>query len=339
MSTILDIQTEELHEALRPLSKLFPKGSKTVPIGLHVEDGELTVVCQQGLVYQAILDAGNTVAVAHATILYFDITSLLTGDVDSMTHICFEVNHVKVYNEVFSIVLQHGYSVVDKVTYINNSMNRIAQDMYLNGIKSLAGMKLNNLYHMQTPICIINNVMLQKFPNTWVQVRADGLNIRAIIDLEHLQLLSVFKPEFVSDVNGGIITFKRKKSILRIACKPLQDSDKITAMMDELNKPVPIKLGRYADNIATLLKYESHITCQVALYATGLCTTVNSNGVTFSASTGEASGELIKVFHYPADVWYAFLRVLGVDRIEILYGGDKVCLRSSLAVIVTRVLH
>lgn len=336
MSSI-HVDTTELANALVPLSKLFPKGSKTVPLGLHVENGKFTITCQQGLVYQTILNIDNHSAVHHVTVLYFDIVPML--DMDNDTEFQFEATSVIVSNVSFSIVLQNGYSVVDCVKYQPAETKSITNDKFIQGINMLSRMRLNILYSTDEPIHIIDDVMIQKFPNTWVQVRADGMKTRAIVDMSHIMSVPTFKPTAVSEVENNIITFLRGDSMLRIACKPLQSDEKITSLMEGMNVCVRLKLRRYLDKINALLKLESKTNCQIALYPEGMRTTVTYSGASFSAVVGNTDGGLIKVFSYPASVWQAFIKLLGVDHIEILFGGDKVCLRSALAVIVTRVLH
>lgn len=336
MLTRILVPTKRLRDSLSVLRPLFPKGSKTVPVGLNVENGELTITCTQGIIYQDSIEIDDLNATEHVTVLYFDITSLLYEDDE--TALEFGQVAVSLSNSAFEVSLHFGYSVVSPVTFELPEFRTIESTIYVDSIKTLAAMNLNKLYNTVAPLVFENTVVLQKYPNTWVQMKADGFGVRATIDVDHAKLLNVFAPKEIAVAKGSTLLFRKDNTLLQIPYKVNTDSKKITNLLDGMKVQCTVNPGKYLERLMSISKVDSKAHAQITVYTGGIKTTVTAESVNLSASAGESLTDVVSVFHYPILVWIAFLKALGSNYIEILTGGEKICLRSSVTVIVTRVL-
>lgn len=336
MSELLEVDASVLRKVFINLSSLLPKGTNTMPVGVHIKSGTVTIVALQGCVYQAEVPTTDLDAIHDVTIMYHDISPLLVG----CNRIEFEVtpSSLIVNGEDFSVEFPFGYSSVAVQNFSNVSFKELNNYAYLDSFKKLISMNLDKLYNVASPIIILGDVALQKYGNTWVQVRTTGLSVNATVDLDHIRLLLKFVPTGVCISTPNTLLFKNKYSVLQLPCKRNIDSSLITDLMKDMTEPVTVNVKSYLERVKNIAKLESKQHCNIIVCEKGLKTTVTNAQSTVSVSTGDASSKVQKVVQLPMQLWLSCLRGLDADVIQILTGGDKICLRTQSVIIVTHAL-
>lgn len=336
MSAVVTVRSVDMCRALSTLRPLFPKGSSEMPIGLHMEAGVLKIVCLQGLVYQASVPVDDNLAINHATVMYYDISTLLpsTGDLE----LEFTPVGVSLCGHGIEAEFPLGYSVVEEQDFSKLVFSSIANSGFSEGLNRLLNMNLEKLYNQISPIAIHGEISLQRFQNVWVQVRSLGLPFTSVLDSDHVKLLIKFAPLEVCTSIPGTLVFKNSVGIMQLPCKPDNDSGKITDFMQDLGEPVQLTTKSYLERVKQIAKVDSKTQCKITLYKSGLKTTVTRNNTSVSVSTGETDSEVLQVCHLPMQVWLTYLRGLDSETIQILIGGGKICLRTQSMIIVARVL-
>lgn len=338
MSTVITLPNKKLYGVLLDLSGMFPKGSAEMPIGIHVKNGKFKVVCLQGIVYQATLDLDDEYFDINidTTILYHDICVML--DKDSSTDISFEPTVVSFTGYDFQADFQLGYSSVEEQHFDDVIYKDITNQSYVEGLKTLNKAGLDKLYKLFEPVIIDNDIALQKYPNTWIQVRAIGLSFEAVLDIEHTKLLTKFKPSAYSDDLAGSILFKNNRAILQLPAKNNNSTGNILDLMKDFDTCVTLDIEKYVERIRAASKITTAPHCKITVFEKGLKTTIRQNNSEVSVSTGNTSGLVKKVCHIPLLVWMTFLKCLDAKIIQVLTGGDNLCLRTQSTIIVTRAL-
>lgn len=336
MSAIVNVKAYDLKRVFESINPLFPSGSKEIPIGISLRNGKLTIVCLQGVVYQATIPVDEPDVTGDATILYYNILPLIPTD--GKIQLQLTPNNLQLVSEDFEAQFPFGYSVVAVQDFPNLVYANIPGVAYLDGLRHLTRLNLDKLYSINSPIVVVNNMSLQKFPNTWIQVRTNGLPFSATLDTDHVKLIEKFEPHEVSISIPNSLVFKNENSILQVPCRPNVDSTLITSLMEDMGDPITISLEKYLDKIRNMSKINSKAHCKIAIYSTGVKTSIQHEGTTVSVATENLSGDVLKVFHFPIQLWITFLRGLGGTTAQILCGGDKICLRTATMIIVSRVL-
>lgn len=336
MSTVLGVKSSDLNKMCTILKNLVPSGSVEIPLGISVENGTLKLICTQGVVYVGTCEtefSGNV----STNILYYDITPLLnsTGDVS----ITFNNNDVTFDGDGFSAKFALSYSVVTEPDIPEIHLHDVDPNQYLTGIKNILGAGFNKLYGMQSPIIFLGNIALQKFPNTWLQTRVSSLDLQAILDFDHVKLLSIFCPTKISLTDEGSLVLVNSKGILMLPYKPVVDASNITMLLKDMKPAAQVNIAHYLDRLKNMSKLNSKANCMISVNAQGLRSAIKNANSTLTAYAGNIGGEILKVFYLPIQLWLCILKGLQSEYIEVLLGGDKVCLRTQSVIIVTHVLH
>lgn len=338
MSAVIRLKAKELQEVLGGISPLIPSGSTEVPIGLHLKDDELIIVCLQGCVYQSVLNVIESDAtVADCTFLYHNMEVLLNHG--SEVNLEITPVSVKIEGDDFSASFPLAYSTCDVQTLKDVSFQPIAGTQYLDGLRSLTNANLATLLKISSPIIVEGEIALQKFPNVWIQARTMGLPICAVLDIDHVKLILRFRPKEVSTDITGTLVFRNNKSILQLPCKVNNSKDKLVSLLEDMSTQVMLSLGNYADRLRIASKTESKAHCKVTLFEHGIQTTIAHNNTEIALSAGDKNGAVLGVFSLPLQMWLTFLKVLNSEEIQILIGGSKVCLRTTTTAIVAHVLN
>jgi hypothetical protein len=336
MSSGVTLKAYDLLKALNALTPLFPKGTSEMPIGFHLAQGRLKIVCLSGVIYQSSLVTYDELAVGHATVLYHDITPLVPTS--GQVVIEFTPISVIITGDGFSVELPFGYSVVEEQDFSKIVFSSISSTGFSESLKRLLNMNIEKLYNTISPITINNGLALQRFQNTWIQVRVLGLPFEAVLDSEHVKLLVKFSPTEYYVANNSTLIFKNPTGILQLPCKASTDHSKITDLMEDLGEPVQLNLEKYLDKVKQMVKIDSKQHCKITVYKNGLKTTISYNNTTMSVYSGDVESEVVAVTHLPLTLWITYLRGLDSSVIQILVGGGKICLRTQSMVIVARVL-
>ena len=337
MSDGIEVSVSSLQKVFSILRTLVPKGDITTPVGFHVRDSVLKIICIQGCVYQATVDIENTEAIGNATVMFRDISPLLPNT--GVLELSFQSTYLTVSGEGFSADFPAAFSVVEPYTFKNLTYKELSSSVFQSGFKTLTGIGLEKLYNKISPVAIWDSIALQKFPNVWVQVRANGLPISAVIDMMHIQLLMRFDPQQVSIAEANTLVFKNNNAVLQIPCKPINEKSSITDMLKDMRSISKFTIGSYMERLRSVIKFGSKEFCKIALHESGISTTVSHSNATVSITTGNIETRVESVFELPIQLWLTLLRGIGSESVEILYGGGKVCLRTPFTIIVTHVLR
>ena len=336
MSSVVTLDAYALYSTLNTLTPIMPKGSSCMPLGLHMQKGILTIVCIQGVVYQAKLEVNDELAVGNATIMYHDISSIIpkVGELS----LEFTQSGVTISCDEFEASFSMGYSAVEEQDFSTAQFSPIKSSSYVEGLRRILNMNLEKLYNTIAPIAIHSEISLQRFQNVWVQVRSIGLSFDALLDSEHVKLLTKFVPKEVCTSVTGTLIFRNSKGILQVPCSNDNESGQITDLMKDLGEPVTVNVSSYLERVRQASKVNPKSHCKITLYKEGVKTTVSHENTNISLVAGKASNEVLAVTQMPMQVWLTFLRGLDSDVIQVLAGGGKICLRTQSTIIIARAL-
>lgn len=337
MPELLKVDTSGLKKTLDNLSNLFPKGSQSMPIGVHIRKGVMTIVCIQGCVYQAEVIVDDIDFVSDVTIMYHDITPLL----QKCVNIFFDITNTSLVmiGDNFEAEFVFGYSSVEVQQFSNTVFKQIQNVPYvLDNLNKIIKMNLNKQYSKMSPVQILGDVSLQKYGNAWVQVRTPGVPIDATLDYEHVKLLMKFVPMEVCTDFPNTLIFRNKYAILQLPCKINFDKTLITELLEDMNSCVTLNIENYTERVKNIAKLDSKQRCKIVIHNNGLSTSVSYENTNVRVSAGDVSTEVLSVVELPIQLWLSFLNGLDANKIQILTGGDKICLRTQHLIIVTHAL-
>lgn len=337
MSTVLEVKASDIRKCFQELSMLIPKGAKELPVGISLQAGNLHVISTTGCVYIHSIDVDDTLSMEYVTILFHNVAALLSNEKDNVT-LDFSPIGLTITGETFEVDFKKGYSVVEEPTFNDISFKGMQDSGWDNNLNKLIGMNLEKVYSAIRPITFYSDVAVQKYPNTWVQVRTLGIKDSMLLDTDHVRLLTHFNPTMYAKVGKDSMLFCRGNSFLQLPIKEVTSSNLVLDMMKDLGDPVTITLGHYLEQLRNVAKVSSRAQCKVTITEKGISTTVTEDGASISTHTGDIHAKVLKVFNIPIAVWITFLKALGTDSIQILVGGEKLCLRNHSMIILTRVL-
>lgn len=324
-------------EFLSDLTPLFPKGSKTIPIGVEVIGNMMTLTCTQGCFYQTILDVNNLDNASHqATILYCNILDFIptVGDV----RLTFSPAGLRLFGEGFDITLPNGYSLVKTIDFPTEDYTPITTGSYIPGLKNLVDMNLSGIYMYEKPITIYRNTAVLKYPNLYAMVKTDSLPFYGVITPEHAKLLCRFGGTSVNDKEPESLIFRRGTSILEIPRKTVNEENNFLSLMEGLSEPININFDSYLERLRTMAKIGEKGHCKLTLFEDGLKTSVNANSIVLADAIGKCGGKLLHVFELPLSMWVMLVKAAGSGQVQILYRSDVVCLRTQSIIMLIRVL-
>lgn len=333
MSSI-SVGARALKNCLAQIAPLVPKGTLYIPLGLHVHNNVLVITCLQGCVFQSHIPVSSN-NVESISVLYKDITTLLPGSGEITLE--FATNFLELTASGVSVLLYSSYGVVPEQEFEEYRYSDITNTDYLRNFRAMLGMNLDSIYKAVKPVNIYGRVSLLKYPNTIVQVRTTGIPFECTMDIEHVKMLLRFAPTKVCK-DGYVLTFINDSAVLQLPCKDNVSGNTFTDMLDDMGEPVTLNVEGYLEKVRNLSKALPKGRCELKVYENGLGTKVTSDNTSASIFTGEDTGEVLKVMHLPMQVWLAFLKALGNETIQVLVGGEKLCLRNNTMVILTRVL-
>ncbi len=337
MSDGIVVSAASFTNILSTLRVLVPKGDTEMPIGVYVNNGVLTIVCTQGCVYQAEVEIDDITTVAETTVLYRDISTLvpMTGEVE----LEFNSTYMSIHGEGFDADFPAAFSVVEKYNFSEVTFVEITSSMYLSGLMTILGTGLERLYNKISRIMIWDSVAVQKFPNVWIQVRANGLPVEAVLDTSHVKLLTQFSPTKVSISDASTLVFSNKTATLQLPCRPVQDKTKITELMSDMTPVSQFNISSYLEKLRSAVRFGAKEHCKIALHSSGIRTILSHSNVSVKVSMGDIHSDVVGVFELPIQLWLSLLRGIGSENVEVLYGGNKVCLRTPFTIIVAHVLR
>ena len=335
MSTVIAFDSKEMCNSILMLSSMFPRGSMEMPVGLQLADGYLTVSCFQGCAYTNRFPVHSN-EVFSVTILYHDISALITQSTDLT--LIYDMVGVTIKGPDFDAHFSIGYSTVKPQLVDQMLFHDIQGSQYADTLRTLWSLNLEKLYNIASPIVIKHNVALQRYPNTWVQVKALGLPFTAVLDVEHVKLVVKFKANAVSTDTSGMLVFKNRTAYLHVPCRVDNNNVSVADLMHGLGEPHKLVLGNYVDKVRQASRIDPKSSAKIVLYDGGLKTEIVTGQTTISIANGSTEGTPLLVCNYPMPLWLALLKSLGDGVVQFLVGGDKLCMRTGTIVILTRVL-
>jgi len=336
MSTVLSIDSRELIDSIYMLSTMFPKGSSEIPVGFNLKDKYLTITCLQGCVYmnRFFVDTDDTFDI---TVLYRDLSPLIHHNMSlSIEHTPIGLT---ITGDNFTAEFQTGYSTVQVQTFGKLVFKDIVNNLYKDTLKDLWSMNLEKLYNITSPIIIRGDIAIQKYPNTWVQVRTTGLPFSAVLDIEHVKLMVKFNAESVSTDVPGTLIFKNRTAMLQIPCKVDNDTTSTDELLKKVGAPHDLHLNNYVDMVRQAAKLDNKSVADVVLYDNGIKTRVGTSNTMLSISDGNTNTEPLLICSYPIQLWLTFLKLISNVHSQALFGDDILCLRTTTILILTRVLR
>lgn len=336
MSSAVKVGATVLRGVVEVLHHLVPKGESSMTVGLCVEKGTMVITCLQGCSYQATLPVESTGTFAHMSILYRDILPLMSGSDD--IEVDFENDGVTFHTDLFSTYFRKSYGVVQKQPEPKGEFKQFTSSIYWSGLNRINKLTLDKMYNMPSPILIMANLAMQKYPNTWVQVRADGLPISGALDAQHVKLLLAFNAISVNMNEQGVLALKNKNAVMRIPYRPNNSQEKITKLLSDMTPICRFGGKGYLDRLRSMFKFATKEYCQITVHTEGLSTKTTNDGTEVVIKCGNTDSKVAGVVQLPVQLWLLLLRSVEDESAEILLGGGKICLRTVSLIIVTHVL-
>lgn len=326
-----------LKSCLSDLTPLFSKGSSIVPVGFSVNKSVLTIVCNNKCSYLNSIELDEEViGVQEVVVQYKNILDYLpnTGTID----IEIQSNGIYLSNESVSLTLPAGYSEYKTIETKGLNFKPIVSTGYLSGLKALLNCNLVSLTKMEKPITVYQQLSVVKYPQLLVQARTMGLPFSGVFTPELINLIVKFQPTEVCDDSPTFVLFKRKDAYLQVSREPVTSANNFMDYMKDLSDPIQFDMQGYAEKVRCMTKLGNNCECTVVLHSNGLSSSITQEGVTVSNKLGDCNSEVKKVFKLPIGIWNLCIRALEDSTAQILYGGDKVCLRTQSIIIIARVM-
>lgn len=337
MFTVVSVDAYKLRKCLQYLAPMFPKGTTEITIGLNLSKGKLTLTCTTGCVLQAIFDVDSQDTATATVIYYTTIGSFLPGEKN--INIEFLPTGVILSGDGFEVTLPMGYSTVTTYDFGDvKNVKEITTKAYQENLNTLLSMNLDKLYSKVKPVTIYENLAVIKYPNTWVQTRSTGLSFVGSLDPDHVKLLCKFEPKRLSAADANSLWLQNDVATLRLPCNTNCEENNFASMLDKLGEPVTVSITGFVEKLRNAAKCDPKGSTKIALYPEGFKASLGAGNVSMSIKVGDCSDSVIAVMHIPTQMLLAFTKAMGSGTVQILYGGDLLCLRNQSMVILTRVV-
>ncbi len=334
MSTVVSLSARDLKSCFSAISLVAMKGSQLTPVSLILKNNKLQFICLQGCVAQcSILVASDEIA--NLVFMYYDVTPIIppSGDVD----VTLSSNGVSIEGEGFSCTFPKGYSDVTEFDFSNCKFTPIESDAYMDAMKNMMGMSLDKLYGTSVPVDAYQTVSVMKYPCCYVQTRTHGFPVTAQIDPEHMKMLIRFAPKEVSESIKDTLVFRKGTAMLQVPCRTDIPENDFLQYLSGLSAICRIDATGLYDKVKNASRLSNKSRCRIFVYKAGFKVVMTIGEATSSVSVGESADDLPFTAVFPIQVLLAFLRAIGNQTMEILAGGELLCLRTQSLIILVRV--
>lgn len=334
MSATVKLSSAKLHECFQCLSLVAAKGSQLTPVSLSLKKDILTMTCLQGCVIQYSLNVEST-GNEEFVFMFYDVTPIipLTGDAE----IEIDNYEVQVKGDSFKCAFPRGYGEPETYDFSQCSYTAIEHKDFSTGLKTILGMNLDKFYGQAVPVNIYGDIAVIKHACCYVQARAWGLPFTAQLDPDHVKMLIKFQPLEVSTSIADTIVFRRKNSIMQLPCRYEIPKNNFTEFLKGMESKCRVTLGGLHDRVREAAKVSNKSKCEILGTRAGLQVTITIENASSSLSVGDMNGDIQFVCMFHIQVFLAILKALGSGEIEILTGGDLVCLRTQTLIVLIRV--
>lgn len=325
-----------IKQCFSDISSLFPKGANSVPIAMNVTDGIMTITCATGANYQADIEVDDSDNVYHATVLFRNVTNLISQSGDC--RIVFSNYNVTLYNNDFEIVLVNAFSPVEQLTLPAVPFESCSAYGYQAGLKALLGLNLSAIYKSDKPIEIYGDVSVISYPSLRAQSRTTGIpNIEAVVTPEHAKMIAQFgASEYCQEEE--CLWFKRKSAWLQIPYNATKDENTFLELLEGLGEFVTLNTSGYLDKLRLISKLNAKERCDITLYSTGITTSMQVENAFTSVTMGNKTGKVMSVFSLPITIWIQIIKALEGGMAQFAAGRSRVCARSNTMIIVISVI-
>lgn len=325
-----------LRDCLSNLLPLFDKGSAIIPVGLKIQNNELTVICNNKCSFKDIIPVEcDESGYAEVVIQYKNIIDYLPniGSVE------FEINNRGLFinHPDVSLTLPAGYSEYKELNISGLEFKPIVSTGYLSGLRCLLNFNLSSITKMEKPITVYQQLSVIKYPQLVAQTRTLGLPFSGVFTPDLINLMVKFQPTEVCDDNPACVTLKRNKAYLQIPREVVNADNNFMSYMTDLQNPIQLNFEGLNDKLRCMAKLGTGLECHVTIHEKGLSCSVLKEGTSITSKIGDCSSGVSHVFKIPLSIWNICVRALDSDTAQILYGGGKVCLRTQSIIIITRV--
>lgn len=334
MSTVVTLPAKELRDVFSTISLVVAKGSQLTPVSLELKDNKLSFVCLQGCVVQgSVAVASNEIAAL--VFMYYDVTPIMppSGNVDVAL---FEYG-VEVTGDDFSCAFPIGYSEVTEYDFSECKFTKIENDAYINSLRTVLGMNLDKLYGKPVPFSIYGAVAVVKHPCCYVQTRMYNVPFQAQIDPEHIKMIIRFKPWEVSTTIPDTLVFRKGSHTLQIPCRSRMGENDFVSFLKGLKSIGVMSATGLYDRVNYSSRVSTKSRCRLEITGGGIKISTTIDNATSTVSSGDVSTEILYTATFPISTLLAFLRAIGDDKMEILAGGELLCLRTQNLIILVRV--
>lgn len=334
MLTDITVKGSELKTVLADIAQLIPSGTKSVPVGLSLSKGILTLTCMGICNYEATIPVDSTDE-ADITIAYATIHDLVpSGEQVSLR---LQNDGVSIETSKMTRFLRVAYSVVSKLDYPMKTLEPIQGTSAIANLRTLIRTQLPNLYKKQPPIDICNEVAVLKYGNIWIQVRVLGFPCNCTLTQDCLKILTNFSPKQYCTVSSDTALFMRNNCKLYVPMKKCDSLVNATTVIPKDAKAVQLTMDKFSDNIK-LLKSMGCKNVTITLMSDGLSIYGNSAEGNLTLPLGKQEGEFIASFQLPVDLTAICFNLFSGSTLEFLYKDGVLCMRNTYMVMVTRVL-
>lgn len=335
MPAIVNVKTKPLASYLKTVALVMPKGTNTIPLGITLQNNKFSIVSDAGGIYTEMSEVVASKDACQVTCLYCDMASLLSGEETE-----FEIDQYGVimrgpgYETTFPI----AYSSIERIDKSDVSFKQVHDNGYIDSLKTILRINPEKLFSSVHPVTVYGDISLLKYPSMYVQARTMSLPFTAVFDLSHIRIITAMCPTEVSTDFSDSALFKRDSVLVQLPCKYLVEENNFLSMLSDMESASLVDITDHQNRLRDSVKFKGHLSCKIAIYPNGLRTTITTENASIAVLTGETTREPILTCTFPYQVWIAILTALGQGQVQILTGGQKLCLRTQSLAILTSVI-
>lgn len=328
------VRGSSLKSVLADMATLIPSGTKSVPLGVDVSSGVLSLTCNGTCNCEETIRVDTDVSLS-VTISYSAIHDYIPSGED--IHLTVQDNGISFKSSKIERFFKTAYSVVSKLNYKLPTMNPIDGQNAVHRLTPLVRTQLANIYKKEMPISTHEGIAMLKYPNIWIQVRLPGFPCSCTFTQDCVRTLVSFGPKKYGIYSNDTIVFTRDNATLFVPMRECTELANVSTLLPENPHVVRMYVSPKAD-IVKLLKMFDCKTIRVTLVEQG-CT---MSGACLDGSVtipmGNSDGEYVCSYELPTELLTLILGFFSDTVAEFLYKEGILCVRNQDTAIAVRVL-
>ena len=337
MSKVAIVNSSDILPVLKTIGWLIPKGSSSVPVGVHIVGRRVSFVVDGSVSYVAHVPCIESTPLS-VTVLFQPVEDFIPSN-DSVV-LTSNSQGLELATTDFSITFEMAYSVVDYTDLIEATKWREFENVEsaIYGLRTLVSSGLAAFYKKDRPIQIYGDVSCLSYMNVVVQTRTIGLPFAASMSMEMCKLFIKFKPDSYNLADGWL-KLRAGSSALALPCKSNTGKNDVPSYIAAMSGPVTLDAGKYYDKICAIAKMK-YQRLSISLYTDGMVTRADGKNATLRVPLGNPSGTPVVSFIVPTDLWSICTKLLKSKRFQMLYDKEGlICLRTAEEIILLRALR